>query len=53
VRDGAKFTLVEGDKTYQLEGDLMALKRMAGQRASVVGVVAGNTIRVSMVNAPK
>lgn len=53
VRDGAKFALVEGDKTYQLEGDTMELKKIAGQRASIVGVVAGNTIRVSMVSAPK
>jgi len=53
VHDGATFTLVAGDKTYQLEGDPSALKRIAGKRTSIVGVAAGNTIRVSPVNAPK
>ena len=53
VRDGAKFTLIEGDKAYQLEGDPAALRRIAGQRAGIVGVAAGNTIRVSTVNMPK
>lgn len=53
VHDGARFALVDGDKTYQLEGDLNALKRIAGQRAGIVGVVAGKTIRVSSVSPTK
>jgi len=53
VREGARFTLVDGDKTYVLEGDLNALKRIAGQRAGIVGVVTGNIIRVSSVSPAK
>jgi hypothetical protein len=49
VRGGAAFALVDGDKTYTLHGDLQLLKRVAGQRARVVGVVRGNTIKVASV----
>ena len=49
VRSGAGFSLVDGDKTYQLEGDLVMLKEFAGRRARVVGTANGNTIRVSSV----
>lgn len=51
VHGGAGFALVDGDKTYLLDGDLNLLKSLAGQRASVVGVVRGNTIKVSSVTA--
>ncbi|MGO9088273.1 MAG: hypothetical protein ACLP6G_10335 [Terriglobales bacterium] len=50
VHEGARFSLVNGDKIYLLEGDPNALKRIAGQRADIVGTVAGNTIRVSSVS---
>ena len=30
IRDGAKFTLVDGDQTYLLEGDPAVLQRVAG-----------------------
>jgi len=53
VHDGARFTLVDGDKTYLLEGDLNVLQRIAGQRAVIVGVVAGNAIRVSSLSPAK
>ena len=33
IRDGAKFTLVDGDQTYLLEGDPAALKRVAGEES--------------------
>ena len=48
---GASFALVNGDKTYQLDGDIELLKRAAGQRARIQGVVRGNTIKVSSVAA--
>jgi uncharacterized Zn ribbon protein len=47
VHGGANFALVDGDKIYLLEGDLNLLKRVAGQRVKVAGVVNGNTIRVT------
>jgi hypothetical protein len=51
VHIGANFALIDGDRTYTLEGDLSALKRVAGQRAHVVGTLHGNTILVSSVAA--
>ena len=51
VRGGAAFALVDGDKTYRLDGDAVLLKRVAGQRARIRGEVRGNTIKVSSVAA--
>ena len=51
VHEGATFSLVDGDRTYQLEGDADLLKRAAGRRARIQGVVRGNTIKVSSVSA--
>jgi hypothetical protein len=53
VHGGAQFALVDGDKTYLLDGDLDALKRVSGQRITVVGVALGSTIRVSSISAAK
>jgi hypothetical protein len=53
VHGGAIFALVDGDNTYLLEGDLSALKRVAGQRTSVSGTVSGRTIRVSSVSTAR
>jgi hypothetical protein len=49
VHGGAKFALVDGDKLYQLDGDLSVLKRHAGQRARVMGVMRGDAITVSSI----
>jgi len=51
VRGGAQFALVDGDKAYPLDGDASLLKTVVGQRARIVGIVTGNTIRVSSVAA--
>ena len=51
VHGGSRFALVDGDKTYLLQGDLSALKRAAGQRTSIVGTTTGTTIRVSSIGA--
>lgn len=53
VHGGAAFALVDGDRSYALDGDLMALKKVAGQRARVLGSVRGNTIQVSSVTDSK
>jgi hypothetical protein len=47
VHGGANFALVDGEKIYQLEGDLALLKKVAGERVQIVGVASGNTIRIS------
>jgi len=49
VHEGAKFALVDGDKLYQLDGDVNVLKRLAGQRARVVGMMRGDAITVTSI----
>lgn len=49
VRSGATFALVDGDKTYMLDGASDRLKKVAGQRARIVGVIRGQRILVSTV----
>jgi len=51
VHGGASFALVNAESTYLLEGDLDALKKLAGQRARVVGNLSGKTIHVASVAA--
>jgi hypothetical protein len=51
VHGGATFALVDGDVTYLLDGDLGVLKKIAGQRARILGALHGNTITVSSVSA--
>ena len=51
VHSGEHFALVDGDKTYTLEGNDSALKRMAGQRVKVLGTLSGQTISVASVGA--
>ena len=47
VHGGAQFALVVDDKTYILHGDPAVLKKVAGERARIVGTLNGNTIAVS------
>lgn len=49
VHDGANFALVAADCTYRLDGDPVAFKKLAGERAHVVGSLSGNTIKVSSI----
>jgi hypothetical protein len=51
VHGGATFALVDGDKIYLLDGASDRLKKVAGQRARIVGVVRGDRIKVSSVAA--
>jgi len=51
VHAGARFSLIEGDKVYQLDGDLNSLKQLAGQRARITGVMHGDTITISSIAA--
>ena len=50
---GAQFALVNADETYLLDGDMDALKRVAGQRAKIVGSREGKTIKVQSVAAER
>ncbi|HLW86438.1 MAG TPA: hypothetical protein VKR60_14570 [Candidatus Sulfotelmatobacter sp.] len=51
VHGGAQFALVQGEKTYLLDGDVALVKKLAGQRARIVGAVSGNKITVSSAAA--
>jgi len=51
VRGGAKYTLVDGDKIYTLEGKEDQLDRVAGERATVEGTLDGSTIKVASVSS--
>lgn len=50
VRMGERFSLVDGEANYTLEGDLQLLKRVAGQRVKVSGTLQGNVLAFSSVN---
>jgi hypothetical protein len=49
VRAGEQFALVDGDTTYILDGDLVALKRVAGQRVKITGALSGGKISVTAI----
>ena len=51
VHGGATFALVRDESTYLLDGDPGSLKKLAGQRARVLGVRSGNTIKVASISA--
>jgi hypothetical protein len=51
VHGGEGFVLIDGDRVYLLEGDLVALKRVAGQRVRIVGTLNGTKIAVRSVAA--
>lgn len=51
VQGGAKFSLVDGEHTYFLDADISLLKKVAGQRAQVVGTITGKTIKVSSITS--
>jgi hypothetical protein len=51
VHGGASFALLDGDEVYILEGNLNQIKKVAGQRATITGVLTGHTIKVSSVAA--
>jgi hypothetical protein len=47
VHAGEKFTLVNGERKYLLEGDPIWFERAAGERVLITGLISGNVIRVS------
>jgi hypothetical protein len=49
VRNGAKYALVDGDKTYNLEGNAEELGRLSGRRVTLLGSLEGDTIQVSSI----
>jgi len=53
VHAGEHFALVDGDKTYILNGEPELLKLMAGERVTIAGNLNGNTIEVVSVAEAK
>ena len=51
VRNGAKFSLVDGDKNYSLDGDSQDLEKVSGLRVTLKGSLQGDTITVHSVAA--
>jgi len=49
VKQGMKYALVTGSKVYLLEGHGAELDKFAGERATVKGTVAGETVTVQSV----
>jgi len=49
VRRGAKYILVNGDRTYRLEGNPDELDKFSGTRVSLTGWLKGNRIQVSSI----
>ena len=47
VRHGSNYIIVNGDKKYELIGELREVAEFAGQRVSLTGVLDGQTIKVS------
>lgn len=50
VKNGAQYVLVDGEKVYTLEGDIVRLNRTAGERVTVVGSLHGNIIDFTSIN---
>lgn len=51
VHAGADFALVDDNVLYFLDGDRVALKKVAGQRARITGVLNGRTIKVASASS--
>ena len=49
VHGGATFALIHNESVYLLEGDLGSFKKLAGQRARILGTRTGNTIKVASI----
>lgn len=49
VRNGASFALVDGDKSYTLQGDTTELAKYSGIRVNLNGALEGDTIKVASI----
>jgi hypothetical protein len=50
VRNGSRYTMVDGDRKYELKGELRPIDELAGQRVTLTGILDGGTIRVMSAN---
>jgi hypothetical protein len=52
LRHGAKYMLVDGERSYVLNGNADQFAKLAGQRVRIAGVQNGDAIQVSSVSLP-
>jgi hypothetical protein len=50
VHNGSRYTIVDGDKKFEVTGNLAQFDEFAGQRVSLFGVVDGGTIKVVSIS---
>jgi hypothetical protein len=50
VRNGAKYSLVDGEKKLALDGNADELSKWASQRVTITGTRSGDTIKVTSVD---
>jgi hypothetical protein len=50
VHAGEHFALVDGERTYVLQGDPQLMKRLAGERVKISGTLNGTTIDVTSIS---
>jgi hypothetical protein len=50
VKNGSKYVLVNGDKMYALHGGIVELNRVAGERVTITGSLAGNRINITSIS---
>lgn len=47
VHNGSRYAIVDGDRKYELAGELRQIREFAGQRVTLTGVLDGETIQVT------
>ena len=50
VRNGSRYTIVDGDRKYDVAGNLAQFDEFAGQRVALFGLLDGNTIKVVSIS---
>jgi hypothetical protein len=50
VKNGSQYELVDGYKVYALHGDIVQLNQLSGQRVTITGTLAGNSINIATMS---
>jgi uncharacterized protein YdbL (DUF1318 family) len=53
IKDGSKYVLVADKTVYRLEGDTAQIDKFAGSKATVTGVLSGETLKVATITSAK
>jgi hypothetical protein len=53
VKDGSKYVLVVDKDVYTLDGDAAQIDKFAGEKATVTGVLSGETLKVATIKPAK